>query len=182
MPSSAPARHSGRCIMMRPAIPAGCVHHGGDEHQAEVKLPDLGDIAQHVLQVGDEHRTEDRTEEEAGAADESRRAAHCRTARAEQGRVGELEVDGNASPRRRRRRSPTGRRRCSAPPADCSRRTARARDCRARHCTCGRTACASACTSGTAQMRHQQRDQVVDLDLRAEVPVEDAQQLGAVGR
>ena len=51
-------------------MPPGQNMTHGDEHQAEIELPDLGDVAQHDLQVGDEHGAQDRTNEGAGAADE----------------------------------------------------------------------------------------------------------------
>ena len=102
--------------------------------------------------------------------------------RAEIGRVGDLEID---------RRQPAGdagekagkaEGDDSAPPADCSRRTARARDCRAPRCTCGRSGVRVSAYIAITHDAGPGRDQIVDLDLRAEVPVEQPQQLGAVGR
>src|SRR5262249_52401976 len=47
---------------------AGGIHNGGNEHQPEIELPHLSDIAQHVLQVGHQHRAQNRPDEVTGAA------------------------------------------------------------------------------------------------------------------
>ena len=166
--------------MMRPAMPAGRKHDDGDEHQAEVELPDLREIAQHDLQVADQDGTEHRTKEESGTADEGAEQDIAGLHGAEQCRVGNLEVDG------RKTAGDAGEKARQAERDEAHHLGIVAHELRALRVIAHRIA--HPAQGGARNLVHQEHaqeapegDQVVDLDLRPEAPVEDPQQLGAIG-
>ena len=122
-------------------------HHDADEDDAEIELPDGGDVGQFELQVGDEDRAEDRTEEIGGPADERGEQHEARLRRAEIGGVGDLEIDGGEAA------GDAGEEAGEAVGeiADDVRVVAdeldALRHCRAPRCRCARAACGSARTS-----------------------------------
>ncbi len=156
-------------------------HHHGDEHQAEVELPDFREIGQHHLQVADENGPDHRPEERSGAADERREQHIARLHRREQGRVGDLEVDGREPAR------DAGEEARQAEGEEAHDLGIVADELHALGVVAGRIA--HAAERGARDLVHEvhaqeapEGDQVVDLDLRPEIPVEDAQELGAVRR
>ena len=74
-------------------MPPGAIHHDADEDDAEIELPDRGEIGQPELEIGDQDRTEDRAEEKRDAADEGREQHEAGLDRAEIGGVRDLEID-----------------------------------------------------------------------------------------
>ena len=166
-------------LHQKPGDSSGCKHHDRDEKQAEIKLPNRGEVAQRERKVGHKNRANDRADEKSDPADVGREqndaGLHC----AKIGGIRDLEID------RGQRARDTGEETGKA-------KSQKANDMRIvahklhalgivangiAHSAKRRT------RQGIHRDHREQRpecNQIIDLNLRPEVPVEHAQELGAV--
>ena len=152
--------------------PAGREHHDSDEHQAEIELPDLRHVAEHDLQVGHQDSAEHRPDKMPDAADIGGKQHDAGLLHPDIARIDDLEVDGGEAARdagkkaRQAERDEAHHRRAVADELDAfgvfAHRIAHAPERRARE---------------RVHRDHADdapgRDQIVDLDLRAEIYVEE---------
>ena len=155
-------------------------HHHRDEDQSEIELPHRRQIAEAERQQRDEDRADDRTDEEADAADIGGEQHRARLHRAEIGRIGDLEID------RGERAGNAGKESGEAEGEIAHDMRIVADELHALGIVAHGVAHAPQWRAGQRVHRDHgdqrpRRDQIIDLDLRPETPVEHAQQLGAVG-
>ena len=155
-------------------------HHHRDEDQSEIELPHRRQIAEAERKKRDEDRADDRPDEEADAADIGCEQHRSRLHGAEIGRIGDLEVDG------RERARDAGEESGKAEREIAHDMRIVADELHALGIVAHGVAHAPQRRAGEGVHRDDgdqrpRRDQIVDLDLRPETPVEHAQQLGAVG-